>query len=308
MNKKKSIGILLAIMAIMVLAVGATVAFAQDGDFPFRSDGALQFGSEFGPQFHGCGGRGGFGGQIDHQALMAEALGISVETLKEAQAAVKEIVLDEAVAAGLLTQDQADAILEGDHPGPMGHPGKGPRGVFGNELDVDPQALLADELGISVETLQEAQEAAKEAGLAQAVEEGWITEDEADLIKARQALQDYIDKEALMAEALGITVEELEAAKEAGTPMHELIEELGLDRDTIHENMEAAMDAARDAAVAAGVITQEQADQLGEFDHKGPRGHGPGRGFGGRGGFPGGSGFGRSQSGSNGFNAPAFDA
>ena len=313
MNKKKSIGILLAIMAIVILAVGATAAFAQDWDLPFRPEGAAQFGSEFGPQFHGRGGRGGFGGQIDHQALLADALGISVETLADAQAAVKEIVLDEAVAAGLLTQEQADAILAGDRPGPMGHPGKGPRGFFGNALDVDPQALLADELGISEETLQEAQEAAKEAGLAQAVEEGWITADQADLIKARQALRDYIDKDALMAEALGITVEELEAAREAGTPMHELIEELGLDRDTVHENMEAAMDAAigstwKDQADPAGVITQEQADQLGEFDHKGPRGHGPGRGFGGRGGFPGAPGFGRGQPGNGGFNAPASDA
>jgi hypothetical protein len=167
--------------------------------------------------------------------------------------------------------------------------------------------LLADELGVSVETLQEAQEAAKEAGLAQAVEEGWITEEEADLIQAKQALQGYIDKEALMAEALGITVEELEAAKEAGTPMHELIEELGLDRDTVHENMAAAKDAALEEAVAAGVITQAQADQLSEFGHRGPGGRGPGRGFRGHR-FPGAPGFGQGQHDNGGFTAPAVDA
>jgi hypothetical protein len=303
MNKKKSIGILVAIMAIVVLAVGATVAFAQDGDLPFRPEGA----PDFGPGFHGRGGRGGFGGQIDHQALLADALGISVETLENAQAAVKETVLNEAVAAGLLTQEQADAILEGDRPGLMGHPGKGPRGGFGEDLDIDPQALLADELGISVETLQEAQDAAKEAGLAQAIEEGWITEDEADLIQAKQALKDYIDKETLMAEALGISVEDLEAAKEDGTRIRDLVEELGLDMETVRENLEAAHQAAIEAAVEDGVITQEQADQLGEFDHKGPRGHGPGRGFGGRG-FPGAPGFGRGQPDTNGATAPAFDA
>lgn len=303
MNKKSMLRILLAVMAIAVLAVGATAVFAQDGDEPPAPEGI----PGFGPRFHSPGGRGGFGGQIDHQTLLADELGISIETLEDAQAAVKKAVLDEAVAAGLLTQAQADAILEGDRPGPMGHLGKGPRSGFGMGLDIDGQALLAEELGISVETLQAAQEAVKEAGLAQALEEGWITEDEADLIKARQALQDYIDKEAIMAEALGISEEELEAAKEAGTPMHELIEELGLDRDTLHENMAAAMDAALAEAVAAGIITQEQADQLETLGKFGPRDRGPGRGFGGRGSHNA-PGFGRGQPGSGGFAAPAFDA
>ena len=99
------------------------------------------------------------------------------------------------------------------------------------------------------------------------------------------------DREAMkevVADALGITVEELEAAKEDGTRLSELAEELGVPI----EDVEAAVEAARAEAVAQavedGTITQEQADQIlsGEFCNKGNRGN---RGNGPRG---------------NGFNAP----
>ncbi|MBE2224246.1 MAG: hypothetical protein IAF02_22090, partial [Anaerolineae bacterium] len=156
---------------------------------------------------------------------------------------------------------------------------------------------LAAELGISVETLQAAQETAREAALAQAIADGDITQEQIDLMKAGQALRDYLDQEDVLAELLGLTVEEFEAAKEDGT-IRDLVTASGLTQEEIMTAMQTARETAVAQAVADGVITQEQADQLqampglGHFGggHGGHGGHGRG-GFGGSrgGGVPGGS-------------------
>jgi hypothetical protein len=52
--------------------------------------------------------------------------------------------------------------------------------------------LLAEALGITVEDLEAAQASAQAAGLAQAVEEGRITQEQADQMQARQALRPYL--------------------------------------------------------------------------------------------------------------------
>ena len=129
-------------------------------------------------------------------------------------------------------------------------------GMMGRRQGRD-SSFLADELGITLEELDAAREAAQEAALAQAIEEGALTQEEADELLARQALRDYLDPRALMAEALGISEEEL-----ATTPMYTWFEELGLDRETFHTQMEAARADALAQAVADGVITQAQADEL----------------------------------------------
>ncbi len=85
---------------------------------------------------------------------------------------------------------------------------------FGTSFDYD--AYLAEALGVSVADLQAARQAAHEAALDQAVAEGVVTAEQAELIKARQALMQYIDKEEILATALGITTEELEAARQEG--------------------------------------------------------------------------------------------
>lgn len=84
---------------------------------------------------------------------------------------------------------------------------------------------------------------------------------------------------AVVADALGISVEELDAAKEAGTRLPDLAEELGVDMQTVHDGVQAYRETAVADAVASGLITQEQADQiLSHSGHFGPGGHrGPGR-------------------------------
>ena len=248
-------------------------------------------GYDWKPQGHGF--RGGAKGQIDHEALLAEALGITVEELQAAHEAAREAAIQQALDQGLITQEQADQLLNGERNGPRGrgwgHGGpRGKHGPFGAPSNIDKEALLAEALGITVEELQAAHEAAREAGIQQALDEGLITQEEADLMAAHHALKDYLDKEALMAEALGITVEELQAARDEGKSHKELMEDIGLDKETVRQNMQTAHEAAIQQAVADGVITQEQADQIlsgeGHGAFGGPRGKGHfrgGKGFGG---------------------------
>ncbi|MEZ4518518.1 MAG: DUF2680 domain-containing protein [Chloroflexota bacterium] len=181
---------------------------------------------------------------------MADALGISLEDLEAAQLEARNAMIDQAVEDGYLTQDQADQLKENT----FGFHRAGHFGIY------DDDQYLADALGTSVEALQTAQFEAYSAEAAAAVEAGYLTQEQADIMIARKAAQNYLDTEGLQAQVL------------------------------------AAYEAALNAAVADGTITQAQADaylaqlesqsfRFGGFgDFGGGRGH---RGHGGRG-MPGG--------------------
>jgi formaldehyde-activating enzyme involved in methanogenesis len=258
----------------------------------------------------GWGGRGGFmfppfgDRTIDYHQLLADALGITVDELEIAFAEAREAALAQAVEEGLITQEQADDLLvrgllggKGfggmrDFRGLGGPMGRGFRGI--SDSTIDENALLADALGITVEELQGARETANQAAIAQALEEGLITQEQVDQMQARRDLQSYLDREALMAAALGMTVEELQTALAEGKTFRELMSELELDMATMRENVQAAFEAVLAQAVEDGVITQEQADAM--KDGAG-RGFGMGplplpEGFQGKGGFRGRGGFG----------------
>jgi hypothetical protein len=148
-------------------------------------------------------------------------------------------------------------------------------------------AALASALGISEEVLQAARESARDAALTQALTDGNISQEEYDLFLARQALGEYTDRDEILAEALGISVSEFQAAQDEGQRIPDLLDELGISQDDFQTAVDAAHDAALAQAVSDGVITQEQADQLAESDKGqgdgGKRGPG-GPGEGGRGG------------------------
>ncbi len=116
-------------------------------------------------------------------------------------------------------------------------------------------ALLAEELGITVEELQAAQEAARTRALEQALADGDITQEQYDAIKIRQALAPYLEPRALLAAALDVSVDELDTKS-----LSEWLDEKGLDRTTLRTQLKAAHAEALAQAVADGVITQEQAD------------------------------------------------
>ena len=168
---------------------------------------------------------------------LANALGITVDELNAAYQKANQAALDQAVKAGLITQAQADEMSArggGFHFG-----GRGGGWLGQNDIDFD--ALLADALGISVDKLQAAYAQAFTARIDQAVTDGNLTQEQADLMKGEYALK---------------TSKNFQSA------------------------MQSAYEAAVNQAVSQGVITQAQADLI--LQNKN------GMGFGGFGGPPGG--------------------
>ncbi len=121
---------------------------------------------------------------------------------------------------------------------------------------------LADELNITVEELVSARQAARVTAIQQAEEEGLISADRAQLMLARAAMHEYIQRDQFIADVLEISLEELEAALEEGKNLRQLAIELGLDWQTIRENIRMTWEENIRQAEADGVITQEQAELL----------------------------------------------
>lgn len=146
--------------------------------------------------------------------------------------------------------------------------------LVGSDSSIDMDTHLAEALGISTDELSEARDAAKNAELEQALADGKITEEQVAMMEARQALQNYIEKDEMVAKALGITVEELEAAQEDGIRLPDLMEDLGIEQEDFEANMKAIYEEILQQAIDDDIITQEQADQLLEEGFSGRRGLG----------------------------------
>jgi len=116
--------------------------------------------------------------------------------------------------------------------------GRGGRFGLGNFFDYD--AFIAEALGVTVDELQTAHQAAHEAALDQAVSEGVVTAEQAELIKAGQALRQYIDHQEILSQALGIDAADLEAAREEGKSLSYLFGELGLDPADVKAALQSA--------------------------------------------------------------------
>lgn len=173
-----------------------------------------------------------------------------------ATATMVRTVLAQTATPGATTPSDGDT----DIPAlPFGRSGR--LGGFGHSGSRDGgDEYLAEALGITVEELQAARETAYAAYLADAVAAGEITQVQADELLARQRLSSYIDHEALVAEALGLSVDELEAALAGGQSLSDLMTAQGLTAETLQTALQTAYEAAIARAVADGVITQAQAD------------------------------------------------
>jgi hypothetical protein len=163
-------------------------------------------------------------------------------------------------------------------------PGHGMQGAFITQQD------LATALGITVDKLQAAETSTTTEALKQAVSAGLITQAQADQFAQRTPDGDAdsdlpflqgstIDYNALLASALGITTDQLQAARQTayftavdlavtnGT-MTQAQADLAKGRFALSNNatfqasMKTAYTAAVNQAVTDGVITQAQADQL----------------------------------------------
>jgi hypothetical protein len=170
------------------------------------------------------------------------------------------------IPQAVLAQDENPETPNTPLFGKRGMPGGfGKPGMPGSGGDIDYDAYLAEALGISVEDLQAAREIAKAKALDEAIDKGYITEEQVAMMEARQAVMGYIDPEALK--------EELDAFKQDGADL----------RSDLKAVFEEAMQAAVDQALENGDIDQDQADQFLEGGFGGK--------FGGRGGLPGRGGF-----------------
>ncbi len=168
------------------------------------------------------------------------------------------------------------------NPAPQQDGMRGARGMHEGATDQD----LADALGIDLATLQAAETTANQKAVAQAVEQGLITQAQADQFLAdgggrmlRGWTEAGIDYQALLADALGITTDKLQAARqtaantaidravEAGTITQEQADLMkgssALFADAqFQASMTSAYEQAVQQAVTSGVITQAQADQI----------------------------------------------
>jgi len=191
------------------------------------------------------------------------------------------------VGVGAFTYSSVSAQSSAENPTAWGG-GQPFRGRMGKGGDGE---ALAQALGISLEELQAAQQKAQEAALQKAIEEGLITQKQAEWLKSKDRgfplgnrlfpwlSQNGIDLDALLAEALGISVEELNEARQEAVEI--AIDQAVADgkltqeqadlikaRRALYSNqnfinaMRAAFEAAVKKAVQEGVITQAQADLI----------------------------------------------
>lgn len=127
---------------------------------------------------------------------------------------------------------------------------------------------LAKEKGITEEALRAKMKATEEARmkehLASLVSSGKMTQAEADTMLAEHKNREAEAKTAL-ANALGITVAELESYQTAGKSIEAIITEKGLNKDTVFAKLRDAHLAKEVASiqelVTKGVITQDQANK-----------------------------------------------
>lgn len=187
----------------------------------------------------GVGAPGGY-----TSADLAAALGITEDELTSAYAKATSTALAEAVESGVITQTEADEISAAED---FSASSRRWRGWF-SQNGIDYETHLAEALGISVADLQAAKQTAYFANLDQAVTDGTLTADQAELIKGQYLLKN-------------------DAAFDS--------------------TMQSAFESAVAQAVEDGVITQAQADlilensaNLGGWRAFGRGGHGPGGGHG----------------------------
>jgi polyhydroxyalkanoate synthesis regulator phasin len=195
----KAVGIATLVAILGVVAVGA-VAYAQDD---------------------GSGGPFDFGGRF--REAIAEILGISVDEYNAAVEQAQEQVIDEALAEGWLTEEQAERMQErfdqdfgvqgmdkgfmGPHMGFMERGGNSLIGVAAEKLDISVRDLLtelqdgksiadvAKDKGVDPQDIIDTYLAQLEETLKQAVADGKLTQTQADWIleQATEAAPDQLN-------------------------------------------------------------------------------------------------------------------
>lgn len=139
-------------------------------------------------------------------------------------------------------------------------------------------AKLAANLGIDQEKVSAALDTTKQQMLDEAVQQGRITQEQADKMAARKdgGFCGFGPNEGKMrhkgrmgshnldgmANILGISSEQLKTELESGNKMQDILTEHGLTVEQFRQKMQEQRKAELDKGVAEGKITQEQADNM----------------------------------------------
>jgi hypothetical protein len=179
---------LLSLGAVAIVGISASAVYAQS-DTTAPTDQPPAVGQQR-PE------RGDFGRGQDNSAILAEVLGITQEELQAAVKTARDAAIAQALADGTITQEQADAMKAEEGGRGLGW------GPLGKGADHDTE--LAQALGITLEELQTAKEEVNKRVLAEQVASGAITQEDADLMTARQALGEYLQDRMQAAYEAGV--------------------------------------------------------------------------------------------------------
>ncbi|MEW5986525.1 MAG: hypothetical protein AB1791_07835 [Chloroflexota bacterium] len=172
-----------ALAAGLAQAVEAGLITQEQADAMIAGD------AWFGRGGFGHHGFGGFGLTIDHQALLADALGITVEELDAARQEAHVAAVEAALADGTITQEQADLMLAVSAVKAAVDQAELRASVLGLTVEELEAAVadgttfseLLDQAGLTATEYRDAMDEAYQAAVAQAVEDGLITQEQADL-------------------------------------------------------------------------------------------------------------------------------
>ena len=206
---------------------------------------------------------------------------------------VKIVVVLGVVAAVALAAGTVALADDPAPPGAFGWFGKLPGAARMGGYFEQAREAVASKLGVTVDELADARQGAHQEVVEQAVADGEITQEQADRLLSGEHLEwpvrgsfdrpkgwgcvDEDTRHPALAEALGLTVDELEAELAEGKTLRELVDEQGVDTEDIWEALQEARDAALQEAVEEGKLTQGQADRMLGRGARGPGHFGGGR-------------------------------
>ncbi len=257
---KKILMVAGAITLIIVVLGAAGIAYAQGGIPPVgwtNEDGSTM------PMGGGRGMRGAHGNSAMNNGMvnMAQADGPMFDLMAAAFAE----------ALGMPLEDFQARLLAGES-----------------------MMQIATSQGLTIEEAKAVMEQARQAAMLAGVEQGVLTQEQAERMNGNMAhmgmvnrsnnmhggfaggmdgsgpLADYLH--AAMAEALGLSVEDLQDRIDAGDTAWDIVAEQGLTTEEFQALMTTARQTAIDQALADGVITAEQAERM----FNGPAGAGMG--------------------------------
>ena len=138
--------------------------------------------------------------------------------------------------------------------------------------------LLAEELGISVEELNEARLNARNAAIDEAVDAGKLTHEQGEKLKSRElgeglrkhfgerpggkVMKAIVNVFQSAADIVGVPVEELRERIAGGESLVEIAQSEGISEADLKADLVEKLTADVNAAVASGTMTQERADQV----------------------------------------------